>query len=77
MQLDDVELIISDMLPDILQTRINENTNALALLGQVGWALTDITAGLRPEDEAHEVDAQGFGLTDILRLSHATYLDHS
>ena len=74
-QLDEVELVFFGMLADILQTRIDEYTNTLAPRGQVSRTFTDIAVGLRPEDEAHKVDAQGLGLTDVLRFSHTTYFD--
>ena len=41
-----------------------------------GTAQTDVAAGLLPEDEAHQVNAQCLDLADVFRFPHTTNLNY-
>jgi hypothetical protein len=74
-KLDNVKAVVLYVPADVIDTGIGKDADSLALTRQIGWQLADVTARLRPEDEAHQVDAKGFCLADVLRVTHATDLD--
>ena len=68
-------IVIRDAL-DRLDILIDKHSDALALCGQIGRTLTDVAAGLLPEDEAHQVNAQCLDLADVFRFPHTTNLNY-
>ena len=76
MELDDVEGVVVGDATDCLDILVDEDAYTPAAGGQIGRTLGHIATGPGPEDEAHQVDAQGFDLADVLRITHTTNLYH-
>ena len=71
MQLDGVKGVAVDGIDHLWDSLIHEHPHPFALRGEIVGTFTHVATGPRPEDEAHQVDAQRLDLADILRLAHA------
>jgi hypothetical protein len=61
---------------DVLDVLIDEDADALSPGREIGRTLADKTAGVRPEDKAHPINAQCFHSADVLGIAHTAYLNY-